>query len=611
MRLDRRGFIAAAASTSAAFGLGGCLAPASRRLRPGAFRPTPATRLLNLDMVHHNPGEALTRSAFTDPRRLDAWGYDGQVVNDYIFFQTAATFDTLDRTVFPAGTLARRWVLRRAERIDAYIAACKAAGVDCYVFTDIIVLPRRIKELYGDAVTDAEGRFTLEKPRTVEIHESMLDELFQRFPGLTGLVVRTGETYLHNTPHHLGNGPVRNGDPAEKIIRNHAALINLLRRTACEKYGKTIIYRTWAPGGLHTDADLYLAVAERVPPHPGLYFSIKHTDGDFHRTFGFNPTIGIGRHQQLVEVQCQREYEGKGAHPNYVMDGVINGFEEYRDDGSPDCLDDLTENPNFAGVFSWSRGGGWKGPYISNELWCSLNAYVISGWTQAPERTEAAVFDEFCSRVLGLGADAARRFRRLCLLSAQGVLRGRSSLVVPVNSWWIRDEFMGGIIPEHTPPSDDVELARREGWGKLNETLDYIVDRRLVERALGEKEEAVRIWWEIERLAGTIAAPDLQTQDYIEVSSTYGRIKYEIVERAWAIMLHGLQGDRDGRYDKAYMASAISDYDRLWDEFRALKANNRQCATLYKPYGFVYRGPDYHGEYGMQHTVDHYRNVVS
>ena len=59
------------------------------------------------------------------------------------------------------------------------------------------------------------------------------------------------------------------------------------------------------------------------------------------------------------------------------------------------------------------------------------------------------------------------------------------------------------------------------------------------------------------------------------------------------------------------MVSAISDYDQLWEEFKLLKANNEQCATLYKPYGFVYRGPDYHGEYGLQYSVDHYRNILS
>ena len=42
----------------------------------------------------------------------------------------------------------------------------------------------------------------------------------------------------------------------------------------------------------------------------------------------FNPTLGIGRHRQIVEVQCQREYEGKGAYPNYVVKGVVEGFEE-------------------------------------------------------------------------------------------------------------------------------------------------------------------------------------------------------------------------------------------------------------------------------------------
>ena len=58
-------------------------------------------------------------------------------------------------------------------------------------------------------------------------------------------------------------------------------------------------------------------------------FAVKHTHGDFLRTFKFNQTIAIGKHKQVVEVQCQREYEGKQAHPNYIAKGVIDGFEEY------------------------------------------------------------------------------------------------------------------------------------------------------------------------------------------------------------------------------------------------------------------------------------------
>ena len=57
----------------------------------------------------------------------------------------------------------------------------------------------------------------------------------------------------------------------------------------------------------------------------------------------FNPCIGIGKHQQVVEVQCQREYEGKGAHPNYIAKGVIDGFEEFKKSNikKPYCLNQV------------------------------------------------------------------------------------------------------------------------------------------------------------------------------------------------------------------------------------------------------------------------------
>ena len=34
------------------------------------------------------------------------------------------------------------------------------------------------------------------------------------------------------------------------------------------------------------------------------------------RSAGWNPTLGVGQHAQIVEVELQREYEGKGAYPN-------------------------------------------------------------------------------------------------------------------------------------------------------------------------------------------------------------------------------------------------------------------------------------------------------
>ena len=54
--------------------------------------------------------------------------------------------------------------------------------------------------------------------------------------------------------------------------------------------------------------------------------------------------------------------------------------------GEPRGLRDIVSNKNFAGVWTWSRGGGWEGPYIPNELWCELNAYVIAKYAENPKR---------------------------------------------------------------------------------------------------------------------------------------------------------------------------------------------------------------------------------
>jgi hypothetical protein len=43
------------------------------------------------------------------------------------------------------------------------------------------------------------------------------------------------------------------------------------------------------------------------------YFSIKHSSGDFTRPAKWNAQLGVGQHAQIVEVELQREYEGKAS----------------------------------------------------------------------------------------------------------------------------------------------------------------------------------------------------------------------------------------------------------------------------------------------------------
>ena len=557
-----------------------------------------------LDMVHNNPGEALTKTAFSDPEYLKQNGYTGQIVNEFAFAHAALTFDKLNPNIFPKGSKERAWVMRAAQKVRQNIKRAHQAGIKVYYFTDIIVLPKKLVQLYHDEICDKQGRISFERPKTIQIHRLMLDELFETFPDLDGLVIRTGETYLNAVPYHTGNGPITNG------VQSHIKLINLLRDEVCVKYNKMIFYRTWSFGGMHDDPKYYLDVVNKIQPHANLVFCIKHTKGDYHRTFDFNPTLGLGKHPQIVEVECQREYEGKGAYPNYDMNGVINGFEEYNTN-TPQIgfkgLGDIKSSPILKGIWSWSRGGGWVGPYISNEFWCRLNAYVISHWGQDTQKTEEQVFDQFMDEN-GIKDSSSINFRQLCLLSAQAVLRGHESVVLPFKNdwaWWMRDEFLGGIS------AHDTSVKTNTSEGPLYDAFSVYYNQGLLRKAVDEKYDAVELWKKIEKLSHRIILANKDDQKYLVVSSNYGLLLHQIIAEGWNIMALGFTGDKTGKYDKNKLEASIKIYDDLWLKYKQLKKDNPDCATLYKPYAFIYIGPAYHSDKGMGPSVDKYRAMLN
>jgi hypothetical protein len=268
-----------------------------------------------------------------------------------------------------------------------------------------------------------------------------------------------------------------------------------------------------------------------------------------------------------VEVQCAREYEGKGAYPNYVMDGVINGFQENHD---PRGLNELLKHPLIQGVFGWSRGGGWYGPYVKNEFWCDLNAWVLGRVASAPDISEQEAFHQYCHERIGLSPEDTACFRELCLLSAEAVLKGRyceafdrilNESVLPT-ALWMRDDRLGG-------------------YPQLEMVFDYLIDHDLLADALEEKAEAVRIWERMSRLAAGIGAPDSRFAEHLAVSIQYGRLLYGIVHAGWQIMAVAALRRRTGEFAAVEAASAIERYDALWREYRALKASP-ECASLYQ-----------------------------
>jgi len=539
-----------------------------------------------LDMTHRNPGEDFPASKFVDPQFLAGWGYNGQVIGSIGGIQT---FDQLAPGLLAEGSAERAWALQHATVLRQEIQAAHTAGLKCFAGTDMILLPKKLIEKFKGEICDKQGRIDIERPKTREIFRALLRETFARVPELDGIVVRTGEVYLQDFPYHAASGNFsddkrQGGSAILHGEQSHIELLKIFRDEVCERLDKIVIYRTWSfgPQNFHENPKYYRKVTDAIEPHANLIFSIKHQQGDFHQLTLFNPTLMIGKHRQIIEVQCQREAYGKGAHPYYIGDGVINGWEEYAwlmKPGQPRGLRDVITNGLCAGVWTWSRGGGWEGPYIKNELWCELNAYVVAKFAENPSRSEAEIFNDYAREKLKLSDSDVKKFRELNLLSTKAVLRGQlTTLDAKVNVWWARDHF----------------LAEPD--------LSDFIRKGLVEKALMEKADSVAMWKHIEVLAQEIHFADTNTQEFVEVSCAYGRIKYEIIQQAWVVLFCGMLGDKTGHYDRERIRAAIARYDDLWQEWRGLASNHPCCATIDKDVGFDYKP-------GIGAAINRYRRI--
>ncbi len=553
-----------------------------------------------MDMVYNNLGQAPRISKFNNPDFVKDMGYNGMTPHWYV--QCGITYDKLEEGIVPKDSEERQWIEKNAIELTKKIKEAKKAGIKLYPFTDFLVVPQSVwkkygKEMVGDEFRDDVENNNYRKPdirmeMTKKILRIQIAEIFETFPDLDGLMLRFGETYLHDTPYHLGNSPLRSG---KSSIPDNVELLKILREEICVKRNKTLFYRTWVHDIFQYDPDTYLAVTDQIEPHPNLVFAVKHTHGDFLRTFKFNQTLAIGKHQQVVEVQCQREYEGKQAHPNYIAKSVIEGFEEYEYLMKPEqtqCLNDIKDSSQFAGVWTWSRGGGWLGPHLKNEFWCEQNAYVMAKWGQNTSKSEEEIFTDF-AKYKGFSDEDIPKLREISLLSAKAVLRGKYTHYGSYSVVWTRDQYI-------------------HGSGGLKGYFDYTIQEGIVDKVLAEKKESVDMWKRMVELASQIETKDEALNEYLRTSTEYGRIKYEIIEKGWIIMLMGHIGDKTGKYDKEKIMEAIARYDELWIEWKDLEKNSPSCATIYELNGFAIRGDlDIYGnpETGIGASIDKYRSL--
>jgi hypothetical protein len=550
-------------------GLGGAAALAGA---PNAKASASRRALALMDMVHANPGAAPPPTAYLDPAFLRARGYGAVVIEQAI--EGVATFGAYDPGLIPEDSDEARLAAKRKAEIGARIAEAKRAGLRVYAWVQYVVLPKRLLAKHGAKLVDPAGRIDVRLPATQAVLRAFTLEILTTFPDLDGLVVRTGEIYLQDLPYHAARVPSATAPDAESQIQagtainhgeeSHRALLNLLREVVCMAEDRTVIYRTWDFGdNFHNNPRYYLGVTDQIAAHPKLRFSIKHQRGDFLRLTPFNPTLGLGRHRQVVEAQCQMEAYGKGAHPYYVAQGVIEGWEEFRwlmPAGAPRGLRDLTFSPQFCGLWTWSRGGGWDGPYIQDELWCDLNAYVLAGFAQDTSRDEASLFAQYGHEILKLSDGDIQILREISLTSAAAVLRGQvSDLGAAIDPWWARDDTLS------------------------EPDLGDFVDKGLVEAAIAEKNQAMAMWSDIVEKMDQIAFASPPRQAFARVSARYGLCKYSVIAAGWTACLLAADGAKNGAYQSKRIREAVARYDQSWSAWRRLAAETPLCPTLPSP----------------------------
>lgn len=493
-----------------------------------------------LDMIHHNPGDKPYESANNNPQFVKEMGFNGKV---YFLFESpiiAINWESLDKDILPKGTAERDWVDKKALQIRKNLADSKKAGLSTWAMTDMNVFPKRLVKKYNleKRLGDAQD------PEIQKLLRIQLNEIFTQFPDLDGLVVRIGETYLHDAPYHQGHINDK-FNPDKTVI----PLVKLLRDEICVKHNKKLNFRTW----LSVDVNLpnYKKVCDAIEPHQNFTISVKQCEGDFHRGKPFSKIIGQGRHPQLIEVQCAREYEGKGAYPNYIANGVINGFEEHKNypETKLKSLKEFYEKKpkQFAGVWTWTRGGGWLGPYINNELWCHLNAWVMAQWGNDPSQSEEEIFNRYAKEILKLNGDNIKLFREMSLLSADAVIRGRNTVQNDMNPWWTRDQGIG---------YPDLKTGN-------------------MQRIIEQKDESIKMWNRIVELAKQIKWADKETSEFAISSSLYGKHLYEI----YRAVINIAMGERN--QDPVAIAKWIKIYDKAWLDYNKLPEIYPNISTLY------------------------------
>jgi hypothetical protein len=322
-----------------------------------------------------------------------------------------------------------------------------------------------------------------------------------------------------------------------------------------------LIWRTWDLGnhGFHARPEVYDRVLAGITERKGLLFSIKFTQTDYWRYNDLNPNIGRGGVDQIVEFQSAREYEGKGAYPDYVGPEHATAMRR------------LAAIPNVKGVWNWNFGGGWGGPHLKSDRWVRLNIEATARLMQQPSLSPRRLAEEWAAREFG--KRAASKVADMLMLSPDAVLGFR--YIAPYS------RNHPGWLPARNIMRDDIIRGEKVLGGEGGLRLLYEGSKYALEEALAEKakaaRDAARMREIFERARGAIVA---ERGERVYRESLHALVYLESLARVMSHYVRGMFLYYDGRAKEAL--PELQAWQREWRRYRTEIAKIEGVASLYR-----------------------------
>ena len=534
--------------------------------------------MLKLATILDNPGEPLADTQYRDPDELKRLGYNGIVL-----YETTGLSGVAGAGVIQDDEL-RHWVEQQFDRVGQTLQRTRDSGLDVLISYDVLSLARAVVEQQSKMLCckGEPGTLCPASDSALNACRDALVALMERFGEISGIVLRFGDNAAEQLPYLVGYDIYRPHcprcsrlDPLERITR----VIDAFYQLVVVERSHTLIVRAWnaQPNGLHDNPDLCRRVIEKLPDDPRLILSFKFTETDFWRYQRWNRSSLVCADRPLIyELECQREFEAKGAIPNWQVPLWRNGPDEMPAGKSPAGLARVHKQVNLAGLWAWVRGGGWGGPFVSNETWIDANVFAVPMLADQPDADTQHLARQWITDRLKIAeGELASGMLDVLTHSPQTVLEGfyiatfaqnRADPWRP-NGGWIADDLL------------DTHAAWRIIQQVPNAQLDSIVEekRRAVERITGDRVE----------LHQALGDGDAKTIEPLLNTLEYG----EALLRALCELLAGLVEYRRYGDDPSPAAAERSERHLLgaqtaWNHHTQRTASLHGAATAFRETGF-------------------------